>query len=208
MNRNTFIINAKGDLLLQDLLFLRMSAAHSIEPVDPLQVPDELKKSFETLVKCLKADGFGVKIDDVSISALIMVSGRVTQRILFATIALGAYNPAHMEYVIEEEIVVGKRMYFLGNYKFLSIAVEGKNNIFIVGNIPILGNWNPDNALPLIFIPSRIAAFYIDIPIISGQIIEFKFLRKENGYITWETGPNREIIAGEQDISMRYHFNE
>ncbi|BBH71582.1 peptidase S8 [Actinoplanes sp. OR16] len=63
-------------------------------------------------------------------------------------------------------------------------------NVFVVGDVPELGGWDPGRAVPLS------AATY---PVWSGDVslppntaIEFKYLRKaEDGSVTWENGPNR-----------------
>jgi subtilisin family serine protease len=63
-------------------------------------------------------------------------------------------------------------------------------NIFVAGNTPELGSWNPDRAVPLsaATYPTWSAATSLA----PNTAIEFKYLRKnEDGSVTWENGPNR-----------------
>ncbi len=66
-------------------------------------------------------------------------------------------------------------------------------DVYVVGNVPELGNWNPANAIPLS------AANY---PVWSGSIafpanttIEYKYIIKEGSNVIWENGGNRTLTT-------------
>jgi len=64
-------------------------------------------------------------------------------------------------------------------------------NIFVVGSVPQLGNWDPSNAIPLdpVHYPVWGATVYLP----PNTVFQYKFIRKEkNGNIVWESDPNRE----------------
>lgn len=58
--------------------------------------------------------------------------------------------------------------------------------LYVVGNHPSIGSWNPDNALPMYTYdyPSWTASSE-DIP--SGTALEFKFIKKNGGSVVWES---------------------
>lgn len=64
-------------------------------------------------------------------------------------------------------------------------------DMYVVGNVPELGNWNPANAVKLEWIDSDTwsgpAAFTVN----AGQSIQFKFIVRNGSTTTWEGGSNR-----------------
>lgn len=71
-------------------------------------------------------------------------------------------------------------------------AVE---HIYIVGNIPELGNWNPDNCTESMLNPNY-PEWFLPVSVPSGTTIEFKFIKKDAlGNITWESGSNRTVTS-------------
>lgn len=68
-------------------------------------------------------------------------------------------------------------------------------NIYIVGNIPELGNWNPDKCTEAMLNPNY-PEWFLPVSVPVGTTIEFKFIKKDaNGTITWESGENRVITS-------------
>ncbi|MCX4582647.1 carbohydrate-binding module family 20 domain-containing protein [Streptomyces sp. NBC_01481] len=68
-------------------------------------------------------------------------------------------------------------------------TVTGQN-IYVTGNQPALGNWNPAGALKLD--PASYPVWKLDVALPAGTAFEYKYLRKDAaGSVTWETGANR-----------------
>lgn len=67
-------------------------------------------------------------------------------------------------------------------------------NIYIVGSISQLGNWDTGNAVALSAskYTSSNNLWYVDIDLPAGTAFEYKYIRKEtDGSIVWESDPNR-----------------
>ena len=85
-------------------------------------------------------------------------------------------------------------------------------NIYIVGNIPELGNWDPDNCTEALLNPNY-PEWFLPVSVPAGTQIEFKFIKKDStGAITWESGENRVITsspdsAGSVDTELYYWQN-
>lgn len=66
-------------------------------------------------------------------------------------------------------------------------------DVYIVGNVSELGNWNPDEAIGPMFnqVVYEYPTWYYDISVPAGERIEYKFIKKDgNGNVVWESGPN------------------
>jgi len=64
-------------------------------------------------------------------------------------------------------------------------------NIFVVGSVPQLGNWDPSNAIPLD--PTDYPVWGATVYLTPSAKFEYKFIRKEsNGDVVWESDPVRE----------------
>nr|XP_011460942.1 PREDICTED: uncharacterized protein LOC101300709 [Fragaria vesca subsp. vesca] len=64
------------------------------------------------------------------------------------------------------------------------------DNFLLVGNEPIIGQWNPYSAVPLNWSDGNIWTVDLDIPI--DRAIQFKFiLKKSTGDLLWQPGPDR-----------------
>lgn len=63
--------------------------------------------------------------------------------------------------------------------------------VHIVGNIPELGNWNPDNATEAMHNPNY-PEWFLPVSVPKNTTFEFKFIKKDRaGNVTWESGSNR-----------------
>ncbi|MFC8210435.1 carbohydrate-binding module family 20 domain-containing protein, partial [Streptomyces sp. NPDC057296] len=63
-------------------------------------------------------------------------------------------------------------------------------NIYVTGNRPELGDWNPGNALKLD--PAAYPVWKGDVELPEGTSFEYKYVRKdEAGNVSWESGANR-----------------
>ncbi|GAB4833974.1 hypothetical protein Ancab_032226 [Ancistrocladus abbreviatus] len=66
----------------------------------------------------------------------------------------------------------------------------------VVGNDPILGLWNPLDAIPMAWSDGHVWTTELDVPI--GKSIEFKFiLRQITGNFLWQPGPDRTLRTWE-----------
>jgi glucoamylase len=64
-------------------------------------------------------------------------------------------------------------------------------NIYITGSVDALKNWSPENAL--ILSAANYPTWSITINIPANTKVEYKYIRKFNGAVTWESDPNRSI---------------
>ena len=100
------------------------------------------------------------------------------------------------------------------NQVIFHVQAETNNgeNIYIVGNIPELGNWDPDNCTEALLNPNY-PEWFLPVSVPAGTQIEFKFIKKDStGAITWESGENRVITsspdsAGSIDTELYYWRN-
>ena len=68
-------------------------------------------------------------------------------------------------------------------------------NIYIVGNVPELGSWDPDKCTEALLNPNY-PEWFLPVSVPAGTEIQFKFIKKDaNGNITWESGDNRVITS-------------
>lgn len=66
-------------------------------------------------------------------------------------------------------------------------------NIYIVGNIPELGSWDPNRATEAMMNPHH-PHWFLPASVPRDTVIEFKFIRRDAaGNVRWEGGPNRII---------------
>ncbi|MCA9924134.1 MAG: hypothetical protein KC421_17280 [Anaerolineales bacterium] len=64
-------------------------------------------------------------------------------------------------------------------------------DMYVVGNVTELGNWNPANAVKLNWVDSDTWSGPVTFTTSAGQGIEFKFIVRQGGSTTWESGSNR-----------------
>ena len=64
--------------------------------------------------------------------------------------------------------------------------------LFLTGNIPELGKWNPNKAVPMEYVGPGIWSVSVETHgRASLQTVEYKYFIRENDQIHWEEGPNR-----------------
>jgi glucoamylase len=72
--------------------------------------------------------------------------------------------------------------------------------VYIVGSIPVLGNWNTDNAVVLSAskYTSSNPVWSVNINFATGASFNYKYIKKaQDGTVTWESDPNRSYtVAG------------
>jgi alpha-amylase len=71
-------------------------------------------------------------------------------------------------------------------------------NIFVVGNVDNLGNWDPEAAVPLS--PENYPLWQVQVELPVATSIEYKYIRlDEAGNATWESDPNRSLTTPTTD---------
>jgi alpha-amylase len=67
-------------------------------------------------------------------------------------------------------------------------------NVFVVGDAPALGGWNPDRAVPLGADAYPLWRATVALP--PGVPVQYKYLKKNGGQVVWESDPNRTRTTG------------
>jgi len=79
-------------------------------------------------------------------------------------------------------------------------------NVFVVGSVPQLGNWDPSNAIPLDPVNYPVWGATVYLP--PTTMFQYKFIRKEsNGNVVWESDPDRQATtpaSGVQQIATSW----
>ncbi|XVF55112.1 hypothetical protein PTKIN_Ptkin06aG0010000 [Pterospermum kingtungense] len=72
------------------------------------------------------------------------------------------------------------------------------DHIFVVGDHPMFGLWDPENAVPLTWSEGHVWSLELDIPV--GVPIQFKFILKtRTGNLVWQPGPDRVFKSWETE---------
>ncbi|PAV20912.1 glucoamylase [Pyrrhoderma noxium] len=66
-------------------------------------------------------------------------------------------------------------------------------NIFVTGSIDALANWSPDNAIALN--ADNYPTWSVTVNLPADTTVQYKYIRKFNGAVTWESDPNRQITT-------------
>lgn len=69
-------------------------------------------------------------------------------------------------------------------------------NVYVVGNLPQLGSWNPDAAIPLSAATYPVWRANVSLP--ASAAVEYKYIKKPGdggAAVQWETGSNRTFTA-------------
>ncbi|KAI0343607.1 glucoamylase [Trametopsis cervina] len=66
-------------------------------------------------------------------------------------------------------------------------------NIFLTGSVQELQNWSPDNALALSSANYPTWSITVNVP--ANTVIQYKYIRKNNGAVTWESDPNNQFTT-------------
>ena len=84
----------------------------------------------------------------------------------------------------------------------VNAATDDGENVYIVGNIPELGNWDADECTEAMLNPEY-PEWYLPVSVPAGTTIEFKFIKKDaSGNVTWESGDNRVITSSSEDCGV------
>uniref|UniRef100_A0A7N0T339 CBM20 domain-containing protein n=1 Tax=Kalanchoe fedtschenkoi TaxID=63787 RepID=A0A7N0T339_KALFE len=98
---------------------------------------------------------------------------------------------SHSQSLASETVVGGKDESSTARVKFLlQKACAFGDRFLMVGDDPMFGSWDPENAIPLEWSDGHVWIVQVDIPI--GKAIQFKFILKQSmGNIIWQPGPDR-----------------
>jgi alpha-amylase len=68
-------------------------------------------------------------------------------------------------------------------------------NVFLVGSLPALGNWDPAKAVPLS--AANYPTWSVTVTLPAHTSFEYKFIKKDpDGTVAWESGANRSYTTG------------
>jgi alpha-amylase len=70
-------------------------------------------------------------------------------------------------------------------------------NVFVVGNTPALGNWDPANAVALSSATYPTWQATVSLP--AGTAVQYKYLKKDGAQVIWESDPNRTRTTASAD---------
>jgi alpha-amylase len=62
-------------------------------------------------------------------------------------------------------------------------------NVFVVGNVPALGNWDPAAAVALSSAAYPVWRATVSLP--GGTAVQYKYIKKYGSEVIWESDPNR-----------------
>lgn len=66
-------------------------------------------------------------------------------------------------------------------------------NIYLVGSVDALKNWSPDNAI--LMSSANYPSWGLTVNLPASTAIEYKYIRKYNGAVTWSTDPNFKLTT-------------
>ena len=67
-------------------------------------------------------------------------------------------------------------------------------NIYLTGSVEQLSNWSPENAIGPLSNPNY-PLWQVTVNVPASITISYKFIRKNNGDIKWESDPNRSFTS-------------
>jgi len=79
-------------------------------------------------------------------------------------------------------------------FKATATTVYGEN-IYLTGSIDALANWSSSSALGPLDNTNTYPVWSISVSIPANTAFSYKYIRKNNGAVTWESDPNRSATA-------------
>lgn len=183
--------------------------SHSNRRFSFTDYPPEYAADIQQLADLVSGCGFAIG-EDSFISALEF--GFV--RTYIANISLPAYGEgSFVRFIVYGDEAIAQQFDFSGpDFINLSITVNAPGRVFLTGSNPILRNWDPFNAVPLLFLGGTSGmsgtsgpdgrggpAWSLTIPLLRGETLEFKLV---DAYGQYEPGPNRIYTAGDGDDQL------
>lgn len=182
---------------IEVLSFLAGSADHSLRTISLAQLKKQFVETYTTLGDAMREDGFPIDGKSaVSPSLLHLVSGRVERDVVIARLQVDG-SISSIDYVLEGSRLLGRRFLLsAADAAFLDheVITDDSTPVFVTGSNTLLGNWEPERALPLSDGGSGRGGhhWFVRIPALLGETLEFKFLKKLS---RWEAGANRTFHA-------------
>jgi len=174
--------------------------SHSNRRLSFTDYPIEYASDIQQLAGLVSDCGFAIG-EDSFIS--LVEFGFV--RTYIANISLRAYGErSFVRFIVYGDEAIAQQFDFSGpDFINLTITVNAPGAVFLTGSNPILRNWDPFNAVPLLF-PGGTggtggSAWSLSIPLLRGETLEFKLV---DGYGQYEPGPNRVYTAGDVDDQL------
>ena len=177
--------------------------SHSNRRFSFTDYPAEYAADIQQLADLVSGCGFSIG-EGSFISALEF--GFV--RTYIANISLPAYGEgSFVRFIVYGDEAIAQQFDFSGpDFINLTITVNAPGRVFLTGSSPILRNWDPFNAVPLLFSGSTSGpdgrggpAWSLSIPLLRGEMLEFKLV---DSYGQYEPGPNRVYTAGDVDKTI------
>ncbi|MDR7278484.1 carbohydrate-binding module family 20 domain-containing protein [Catenuloplanes atrovinosus] len=83
-----------------------------------------------------------------------------------------------------------------------NVTTTWGTSVFVTGNVPALGGWNPAAAVPLSSAGYPVWSATVTLP--ANTAIEYKYIKKDGaGTVTWESGGNRAFTTGAGGTTAR-----
>jgi hypothetical protein len=142
-----------GDVarLVEVFAFLMTSADYSRRSITLDELAKALPDAHNSVTNALAEDGHESEDDRLALSILHMVFGRVERDIVVAHLGVGKFSQSSIEYIIEGRDLLGRRYRFADpDVAFLEHEIRTGDSapVYVVGNTPVLGKWDPERALP------------------------------------------------------------
>jgi starch binding protein with CBM20 domain len=171
--------------------------SHSNRRFSFTDYPPEYASDIQQLADLVSDGGFA--IGEGSFISLIEF-GFV--RTYIANISLPAYGEgSFVRFIMYGNKPVAQQFDFNGpDFVSLTITANSPHRVFLTGSNSILRNWDPFNAVPLVFDGGAGGPLWtLTIPLLPGEILEFKLVYADGQY---EPGPNRVYTAGNSDDQL------
>jgi hypothetical protein len=171
--------------------------SHSNRRFDFTDYPPEYSSDIQQLADLINGCGFAI-----GEGSFISVIEFGFIRTYIANISLPAYGEgSFVRFIVYGDEPIAQQFDFSGSdFINLTMTVNSPCPVFLTGSSPILRNWDPFNAIPLLFLGSRSGpAWNLTIPLLPGEMLEFKLVDGNNQY---EPGPNRIYTAGNADDQL------
>lgn len=83
-----------------------------------------------------------------------------------------------------------------------NVTTSWGQNVFVVGNVPELGGWNPASAMALSSAAYPVWRATVNLP--PSAAIQYKYVKKNpDGSVTWESDPNRSFTTPSSGTATR-----
>jgi Starch binding domain len=159
--------------------------------------PPEYSSDIQQLTDLVNGCGFAI-----TEGSFISSIGFGFVRTYIVNISLPAYGEgSFVRFIVYGDEPIAQQFDFSGlDFINLTMTVNAPGPVFLTGSSPILRNWDPFNAIPLLFLGGRSGpSWNLTIPLLPGEMLEFKFVDANGQY---EPGPNRVYIAGNSDDQL------